>query len=179
MPPAVETTSPADGATEVAVDAAISVDFGRPMDPATVNAANFGIACPDAAPLLGFVSLVAPALATGNAVVVVPSEVHPLAATDFYQVLETSDVPAGVVNILTGDPAELTPWLASHLDVNALDLTGVADPALAAELEASASVNLKRVVRPGGPDVDWTADPGLAPLTRLLEIKTIWHPKGW
>jgi acyl-CoA reductase-like NAD-dependent aldehyde dehydrogenase len=94
------------------------------------------------------------------------------------EVLATSDVPGGVVNILTGYAAETAPWLASHDDVNALDLTGLPDPELAAELERSASGTLKRVLRPTG-EVDFRADPGLRPMTALLETKTVWHPKGF
>jgi hypothetical protein len=83
------------------------------------------------------------------------------------------------VNILTGDPAETAPWLASHDDVNALDLTGVTAGELATELERAAAGNLKRVVRPAADTVDFTADPGLRPMTALLETKTVWHPKGY
>ena len=88
-----------------------------------------GIVCPDEAPLLGFISLVAPAISMGNRVVVVPSEKYPLAATDFYQILDTSDVPAGVINIVTGRRAELTKTLAEHDEVDAVwyfgsDITG-------------------------------------------------------
>jgi hypothetical protein len=85
-------------------------------------------------------------------------------------------VPGGVVNLLTGDPAELAPWLASHMDVNAIDLTGVVDEGVAADLERSAADNLKRVRR-HGPD-DWSADPGLDRMTAFLETKTVWHPIG-
>ena len=91
--------------------------------------------------------------------------------------LATSDVPGGVVNVLTGDPAEVAPWLASHMDVNAIDLTGVARRRGAADLERAAADNLKRVRRPD-PAEDWTADPGLGRMTRFLETKTVWHPVG-
>jgi hypothetical protein len=93
-------------------------------------------------------------------------------------VLATSDLPGGVVNVLTGRPAETAPWLASHQDVNAIDLTGVTDPALGKELEAAAADNLKRVLRPPAQPPDWTADPGLDRLLAFLETKTVWHPKG-
>jgi hypothetical protein len=83
------------------------------------------------------------------------------------------------VNILTGRAPETAPWLASHDDVNALDLTGVDNPHLAADLERSAAGSLKRVLRPPTPAVDFAADPGLHPMTALLEIKTVWHPKGF
>jgi hypothetical protein len=97
-------------------------------------------------------------------------------------VLATSDLPGGVANVLTGRVAEVAPWLASHLDVNALDLTGVVTTsdggALAAELEEAAAQNLKRVRRPDPGPVDWTADPGIERLRWVLETKTVWHPVG-
>lgn len=137
-----------------------------------------GIVAPPGSPLLGLVSVVAPAIVTGNAAVVLADESAPLPAVTLAEILATSDLPAGVVNLLTGRAAELAPWLASHPDVNALDLTGVADPALAASLEQAAAETLTRVVRPPAGPVDWTADPGLARLTAFLETKTVWHPKG-
>ena len=152
-----------------------------------------GVVAP--ASLLGMVSVIAPAIVTGNTVVVLvpltgfsaPSEGFsgagsaraPQAAVTLAEVLATSDLPGGVVNILTGNPAETAPWLASHDDVNALDLTGVADPALAADLERAAAGNLKRVLRPPVEGVDFAADPGLSPMTAFLETKTVWHPKGF
>jgi acyl-CoA reductase-like NAD-dependent aldehyde dehydrogenase len=114
---------------------------------------------------------------TGNTVVVVAA--NPQAAITLAEVLATSDVPGGVVNLLTGRAAEIAPWLASHDDVNALDLTGVDDPRLATELERAAAGTLKRVLRPPAGGVDLTADPGLRPMTALLETKTVWHPKGF
>ena len=132
-----------------------------------------GIVAP--ASLLGLISVVAPAIVTGNTVVVLAPGAQ--AAITLAEVLATSDVPGGVVNILTGRPAETAPWLASHDDVNALDLTGVDDPGLAAELERSAAGSLKRVIRPQ--DTDFAADPGVRPMTALLETKTVWHPKGF
>ena len=138
-----------------------------------------GVLAPPESALLGLVSVLAPAIVTGNTVVVLAAPDRPLPAITLAEVLATSDVPAGVVNILTGDPTELAPWLASHLDVNALDLTGARDPDLATRWEADAAVNLKRVIRPGQADAAWTDEPGLEPMTRLLETKTIWHPKGW
>ncbi len=132
-----------------------------------------GIVAP--ASLLGLVSVVAPAVVTGNTVVVLAPGALP--AVTLAEVLATSDLPGGVVNILTGDPAETAPWLASHDDVNALDLAGLSDPALAAELERAAAGTLKRVLRPA--EVDWAADPGTARMTAFLETKTVWHPKGF
>ncbi|GAA1029877.1 aldehyde dehydrogenase family protein [Virgisporangium ochraceum] len=134
-----------------------------------------GVVAP-ADPLLGLVSVVAPAIVTGNAVVVLAAEENPLPAVTLAEVLATSDLPGGVVNLLTGRVAEMAPWLASHLDVNALDLAGVDDPALAADLEREAAENLKRVLRPM--PVDWASDPGTGRMTAFLETKTVWHPKG-
>ncbi|BCY15003.1 aldehyde dehydrogenase family protein [Actinoplanes sp. L3-i22] len=127
--------------------------------------------------LLGLTSVLAPAVVTGNTAVVLAAD--PQVAITLAEVLATSDVPGGVVNILTGKYAETAPWLAAHADVNALDLTGVEHAELAAELERAAAGTLKRVLRPrpGGPDL--TADPGLKPMTALLETKTVWHPKGY
>ncbi|MGH3714959.1 MAG: aldehyde dehydrogenase family protein [Micromonosporaceae bacterium] len=136
-----------------------------------------GIVAPQSAPLLGLVSVMAPAIVTGNTVVVLASEAYPLPAITLAEVLATSDLPGGVVNLLTGRPAETAPWLASHMDVNAIDLAGVDDPALAVDLERAAAENLKRVVRPA-PATDWRADPGTGRLTAYLETKTVWHPKG-
>lgn len=128
-------------------------------------------------PLLGLVSVVAPLIVTGNTVVVIASEEHPLTAITLGEVMATSDLPGGVVNVLTGSRAEIAPWLASHMDVNGIDLTGVDDAELAVELEVSAADNLKRVRR-AAPDTDWTAEPGLDRMTRFLETKTVWHPIG-
>jgi delta 1-pyrroline-5-carboxylate dehydrogenase len=97
----------------------------------------------------------------------------------FSEVLATSDVPAGVVNILTGSAATVAPWLASHMDVNAIDLTGVAgDADLARNLEIAAADNLKRVRRAPAAEPDWTEDPGIHAMTAFLETKTVWHPIG-
>ena len=137
-----------------------------------------GIVAPQDSPLLGLVGVLAPAIVTGNTVVVLAAEDRPLPAISLTEVLATSDLPGGVVNVLTGRVVEMAPWLASHMDVNALDLTGVADPKLAAELERAAADNLKRVIRPPDAPVDWSADPGLSRLTPFLETKTVWHPKG-
>ncbi|GAA4107015.1 aldehyde dehydrogenase family protein [Actinomadura miaoliensis] len=133
-----------------------------------------GVVAPDS-PLLGLVSVVAPVIVSGNTCVVVASEPAPLPAVTLAEVLATSDLPGGVVNILTGRRAELAPWLASHLDVNALDLAGVPDEDVA-PLEEAAAGNLKRVLRPTG--ADWTGDPGTRRLTAFLETKTVWHPVG-
>jgi acyl-CoA reductase-like NAD-dependent aldehyde dehydrogenase len=127
--------------------------------------------------LLGLVSVVAPIIVTGNAVIVMPSPVHPIPAITLAECLATSDVPAGVVNILTGAPGEVMPWLASHADVNALDLTGIVDSGLAADLEREAAGTVKRVRGPQ-PDADWSATPTLSRMRAFVEVKTVWHPMG-
>ena len=132
---------------------------------------------PQRSSLLGLVSVLAPALAGGNTAVVVSSHRRPLPAVTLAEVLATSDVPAGVVNLLTGDAGELGPWLAEHADVDAIDLTG-APPNRAMELERAAADTVKRVVRTPAEEPDWTADPGLGRLTPFLETKTVWHPIG-
>ena len=132
---------------------------------------------PEDSSLLGLISVIAPIIATGNAVVVVTSETRPLAAITLTEVLATSDLPGGVVNVLTGRAAEIAPWLASHADVNAIDLTGVSDKALATELERSAADTVKRVYRPD-PKVDWTQSPGIDRMRAFTETKTVWHPIG-
>jgi acyl-CoA reductase-like NAD-dependent aldehyde dehydrogenase len=124
--------------------------------------------------LLGLVASIAPALTTGNAVVVLASESSPCVAMSFAEVLATSDVPGGVVNILTGSVAEMLPWLAAHADVNALDLTGV-DGELAVDAERAAAVTLMRVIRPG---VFGATERHLDRITRFVESKTVWHTKS-
>jgi acyl-CoA reductase-like NAD-dependent aldehyde dehydrogenase len=133
------------------------------------------VIAPGASSLLGFVSVIAPAIVTGNTVVALASEPSPLPAVTLSEVLATSDVPPGVVNVLTGRTAEIAPWLASHMDVNAIDLCG-ASGALADELAVAAAENLKRVIRPE--DEDWTLTPGLKRMLAYLETKTVWHPAG-
>jgi acyl-CoA reductase-like NAD-dependent aldehyde dehydrogenase len=135
------------------------------------------VAPPDSA-LLGLVSVIAPAIVTGNTVIVVAAEERPLPAVTLAEVLATSDLPGGVVNVLTGRVAEITPWLASHMDVDALDLAGVPDPEFATALEVAAADNLKRVLRPAETPVDWAAGPGIDRMLALMETKTVWHPKG-
>ena len=134
------------------------------------------IAAPQDSSLLGLTSVLAPVIVTGNTVVLVTSASRPLPAVTLSEVLATSDLPGGVVNILTGDVAEIGPWLASHLDVNAIDLTGVSDHALATDLEITAADNLKRVLRPE-PE-DFAAAPGLRRMSTFTETKTVWHPIG-
>ena len=110
-------------------------------------------------------------------VVVVASEPAPLPAMSFAEVLATSDLPGGVVNLLTGSVEELAPVLAAHMDVNAIDLAG-APAALAAQLEAAAADNVKRVLRAPTSPVDWSAEPDISRLRFVLETKTVWHPVG-
>ena len=137
------------------------------------------VVAPARSSLLGLVSVLAPVIATGNAAVVVASEQRPLAAVTLAEVLATSDVPAGAVNVLTGLTAELAPVLAGHMDVNAIDLTG-AEPAARADLERLAAENVKRVF---ATDEDaagdgWAAAPGTRRMLAFLETKTVWHPAG-
>ena len=138
-----------------------------------------GVIAPQESSLLGLVSVIAPVIVTGNVVVVAASAERPLPAITFSEVLATSDVPGGVVNILTGTVANTAPTLASHMDVNAIDLTGLAGNAeFATELEVSAAENLKRVRRAPAAEQDWTDEPGLDRMTQFLETKTVWHPIG-
>ncbi len=138
-----------------------------------------GILAPQQSSLLGLVSVVAPVIVTGNTCVVASSHERPLPAITFSEVLATSDVPGGVVNVLTGALADTAPTLASHMDVNAVDLTGVSgDPETARELEVAAAENLKRVVRARAAEPDWTLEPGIDTMTAFLETKTVWHPVG-
>ena len=128
------------------------------------------IVAPEEPPLLGLVSRIAPAIVSGNTVVAIASEQQPLAAIELAEVLATSDVPGGVVNILTGFRAEIAPWLASHMDVNAIDVTGA--DGLRTELEVAAADNVKRVVA-GAVDGQ-----SLYEISAFLELKTVWHPIG-
>ncbi|GAA0608448.1 aldehyde dehydrogenase family protein [Kribbella sandramycini] len=134
------------------------------------------VLAPQESSLLGLTSVIAPAIVSGNTVVAVSSFERPLPAVTLGEVMATSDLPGGVVNILTGSATEIGPWLASHLDVNAIDLAGIDDLDEARELEAAAAENLKRVRRPA--DEDWAESPGLSRLTQYLELKTVWHPIG-
>jgi acyl-CoA reductase-like NAD-dependent aldehyde dehydrogenase len=128
------------------------------------------IIAPEEPPLLGLVSRIAPALTGGNAVVAVASDTQPLAAIELAEALATSDLPGGVVNLLTGQRAELAPWLASHMDVNAIDLTGA--DGLRTDLERAAAENVKRVIL-GAPDAQ-----SLYEISAFMELKTVWHPIG-
>jgi len=127
--------------------------------------------------ILGLTSVVAPIIMTGNAVIIMPSPSAPIPAITLAECLATSDVPGGVVNILTGAPAEVMPWLAEHADVNAIDLTGIVDNALAEDLERIAAGTVKRVRQPK-PAADWYVTPSLSRVRSFVEIKTVWHPLG-
>ncbi len=135
-----------------------------------------GAICPDDAPLLGLVSLMAPALAMGNPVVLAASEPFPLAATDFYQVLDTSDVPAGVVNIITGSHADLAPTMASHAGIDAAWCHSSTD--LSKQVEFNSAESLKRTWVNNGMAVDWGVDHTRAILDHATEVKTLWVPYG-
>jgi aldehyde dehydrogenase (NAD+) len=138
-----------------------------------------GIACPAEAPFLGFLSLALPAIAVGNTVVAVPSEAYPLIAGDFYQVLETSDVPAGVINIVTGRHAELVKVLAEHDDVDALWCFGSEE--LGASAKAQSIGNLKQVWTNEGRAIDWfdvRQGEGRWFLEHATQVKNIWVPYG-
>ena len=143
-------------------------DFSIP-EPTGVVAA----VAPEDSSLLGLVETIASIVVSGNSVIVIASESQPLPAVSLAEVIATSDVPGGVINILTGSYKEIAPWLASHQDVNALDLTGVDKKQIALELEKEAAGNLKRILRPN------TKLDGLARIKVFLETKTVWHPRGF
>jgi len=143
-------------------------DFSIP-EPTGVVAA----VAPENSALLGLVETIASIVVSGNTVIVIASESQPLPAVSLAEVIATSDVPGGVINILTGSYKEIAPWLASHQDINALDLTGVDKKQIALELEKEAATNLKRVLRPN------TKLDGLTRIKVFLETKTVWHPRGF
>lgn len=136
-----------------------------------------GVVAPQDQSLLGLVSRLAPAIVSGNTVVAIASERAPIPAVSLAEVLSTSDVPGGVVNLLTGSTKELVPWLAGHMDVNAIDVTGVPDDLLL-EVEQLAAENVKRVHR--APDAEPFSAAAQSPyeITAFMEFKTVWHPMG-
>jgi acyl-CoA reductase-like NAD-dependent aldehyde dehydrogenase len=137
-----------------------------------------GALAPQGSSLLGLAAVVAPIVVSGNTVVVVASEERPLPAVTLGEVLATSDVPGGVINILTGHTEELAPVLASHLDVNAIDLTGWAGRDVT-DLEVAAAENVKRIVQAEAQEPDFTEPPqGPRRIVAFCETKTVWHPKG-
>lgn len=139
-----------------------------------------GVIAPEEPPLLGLVSRIAPAIVGGNTVVAVTSEARPLAAITMGEVFQTSDVPGGVINLISGLKSELVPWLASHMDVNAIDTTGVAADAVV-KAQTTAAENVKRVVHFDGERLGW-ADTRLSQgpyaIFDFQEAKTVWHPMG-
>ena len=140
-----------------------------------------GTVAPEEPALLGLVSRIAPAIVGGNTVVVITSESKPLAAITFAEVLQTSDVPAGVVNLISGLKSELVPWLAAHMDVNAIDATGVTREALAA-VQKTAAENVKRVVHFDADAIGWDDERiSQSPyaIFDFQELKTVWHPIGY
>lgn len=136
-----------------------------------------GVLAPQVSSLLGLVSVMVPVIVTGNASVVLASEQRPLAAVTFAEALATSDLPGGIVNILTGQVGELAPVLAAHRDVDAMDMCG-APPSLAAQLEQAAATNVKRVLRAPATEPTWTAPPTPRRMLTFVETKTVWHPVG-
>lgn len=136
-----------------------------------------GVAAPEAPPLLGLVSVLAPVIVSGNTAIVLASERWPLTAVTFTEVLATADLPGGVVNLLTGSKTELLPWLAGHMDVNGLDLAGAPREMVGGLVESGAE-NLKRVRT--DPPEDWFAASAQSPyrIASFTETKTVWHPKG-
>jgi acyl-CoA reductase-like NAD-dependent aldehyde dehydrogenase len=137
-----------------------------------------GVVCPEAPALLGVVTHALPVIASGNTAVVLLSEKDPLPALEWAEVLATSDLPGGVLNLISGRKEELVPHLARHMDVNALSLTGL-DPKLAVEARKDAAVNVKRTPQVDVPDYYAPAAQGLDQIRKFVEIKTTWHPVGW
>jgi acyl-CoA reductase-like NAD-dependent aldehyde dehydrogenase len=139
-----------------------------------------GVIAAEQPPLLGLVSRIAPALVGGNTVVAVTSESRPLAGITLGEVFQTSDVPAGVINLISGVKSELIPWLAAHMDVNAIDTTGVAAEGIAA-VQRSAAENVKRVVHFDAGGIGWSdgrRSQGPYAIFDFQESKTVWHPIG-
>jgi acyl-CoA reductase-like NAD-dependent aldehyde dehydrogenase len=122
-------------------------------------------------PLLAIVDQICAAIVSGNTVVALAPQSAPLVAVSFAEVLATSDLPAGVVNLLTCDSDEIATWLASHLEVDGIDLSGVIDANFKTKLESEAAINLKRVLR--------DFNDGYQAMKTWLEIKTVWHPQGF
>ena len=204
-PPSSSTKSPAPPATDVANvkrEVALAIDrlvhfagwtdkysqvFGS-VNPVASSHFNFTtpeptgvvvVLAPDAPPLLALVSLLAPVILSGNTAVVIASEKFPLPAATFAEILATSDLPGGVVNILTGKRAELIPHIASHMDVNAI-VDGTSDPDLAAKLQAGTAINLKRYANHSLAPADWFTAKAEDPywIMDTVEFKTAWHPIG-
>ena len=139
-----------------------------------------GIVAPEEPSLLGLVSRIAPALVGGNTVVAITSQTRPLAAITLGELFQTSDLPAGVINLISGVKSEIIPWLSSHMDVNAIDTTGVEASAIAA-VQKNAAENVKRIIHFDAETIGWT-DPRLSQSPYAIfdfqEMKTVWHPMG-
>jgi acyl-CoA reductase-like NAD-dependent aldehyde dehydrogenase len=138
-----------------------------------------GVVAPEEPALLGLVSRLAPVVVSGNCAVLLASERWPLPAVTLAEVLATSDVPGGVINVLTGYTAELVPWLAGHMDVNAIDITGLSGD-LRPDVERLGAENVKRIVRADDGQRDWFSERTQSPyaVTAFMEMKTVWHPMG-
>ncbi len=137
------------------------------------------VIAPQQSSLLGLVSVLAPVIVTGNTAVVLASAERPLPSISLTEVLATSDVPAGVINLLTGYPSEIAPVLAAHMEVAAIDLSGVAGTDVdAGELAVAAAENVKRVRMPAEREPDWSRAPTPRAMLRFTETKTVWHPIG-
>jgi acyl-CoA reductase-like NAD-dependent aldehyde dehydrogenase len=138
-----------------------------------------GVVAPEEPALLGLVSRLAPVVVSGNCAVVLASERWPLPAVTLAEVLATSDVPGGVINVLTGYTAELVPWLAGHMDVNAIDITGLSED-LRPDVERLSAENVKRIVRADDGQREWLSERAQSPyaVTAFMEMKTVWHPMG-
>ncbi len=135
-----------------------------------------GIVAPETPALLGLVSRLAPAMVGGNTVVALTAEARPLAAITMGEVFETSDVPAGVINLISGYRKELVPWLAAHMDVNSIDVSGIEDDAIRRGAEDAAAENVKRIV--GAVERESDRPASLYAIADFLEMKTVWHPMG-
>jgi acyl-CoA reductase-like NAD-dependent aldehyde dehydrogenase len=137
------------------------------------------VLCPDEPPLLGFVSLIAPVILSGNCAVILASPTRPLPALTFSEIIATSDLPGGVINVLAGDRAELAPFFASHMDVNAI-VDGSGDQAIGRALQSGGESNVKRYVRRNLSPSEWSGADGENPYWILdtVEMKTAWHPIG-
>ena len=138
-----------------------------------------GVVAPEEPALLGLVSRLAPVVVSGNCAVLLASERWPLPAVTLAEVLATSDVPGGVINVLTGYTAELVPWLAGHMDVNAIDISGLSED-LRPDVERLGAENVKRIVRADDGQRDWMSERAQSPyaVTAFMEMKTVWHPMG-
>jgi acyl-CoA reductase-like NAD-dependent aldehyde dehydrogenase len=138
-----------------------------------------GVVSPVEPALLGLVSRLAPVVVSGNCAVVLASERRPLPAVTLSEVLATSDVPEGVINVLTGYTAELVPWLSGHMDVNAIDISGLSED-LRPDVERLGAENVKRIVRADDGQREWLSERAQSPyaVTAFMEMKTVWHPMG-